>query len=109
MTDKANTAPVNRSGKLRRAGQFVGTLAVGHSFIQLEEYAFDYLLYPFMLYQGGEWLIALGARVAGTEVAVNAPAGYWLGFGVMCALSVAVNLAYLRFYDFSQTDWFGIE
>lgn len=77
--------------------------------MQLEAWAFDYLLYPFMLYQGGGVLIGWFFDMLGREVPAAPASGYWLGFALMTAASIALNVVYVRAYDRMQTDWFGFE
>lgn len=87
----------------------LGRWSAGHLAVRLEEYAFDYLLYPFMLYQGGGALVGWLCGVFGRTAPATLAAGYWLGFGLMTAASVALNLLYVRAYDRMRTDWFGFE
>lgn len=87
----------------------VGQWSVGHLAVRLEAYAFDYLLYPFMLYQGGGVLVGWLFDVLGRTAPATPAAGYWLGFGLMTGASVILNLVYVRAYDRMQTDWFGFE
>ena len=54
---------------------------------QLMVWGFDYLLYPFILYN-------FGLKIGGS---------------IMILLSFLVCLATLSFYDFSKKDWLGIE
>jgi len=75
-----------------------------HALARLEEYAFDYVFYPYMLYSGGETLL----RLVWAEGA-SADAGYWTGFGVLSLLSLVLNLLYIRLYDWSGRDWFAFE
>lgn len=85
----------------------LGRWSVGHIVVRVEEYAFDYLLYPFMLYQGGGALVGWLFGVFGRTAPATPAIGYWVGFGLMTAASVALNLVYVRAYDRMQTDWFG--
>ena len=62
-------------------------LAVGHTANQLMSMAFDWALYPFVIYKCG--LV-------------------WGGL-VMMVLSLIVCLATIWFYDWSKRDWLGIE
>jgi hypothetical protein len=87
----------------------VGRWSVGHLAVRLEAYAFDYLLYPFMLYQGGGLLVGWFFDALGRTAPATPAAGYWLGFGLMTAASIALNLVYVRAYDRMQTDWFGFK
>ena len=89
---------------LRRIFLRSGELSAAHLFIRLEEYLFDFLLYPYMLYGGGSALL----RMAGYAGA-NARTGYWLGGTIMLASSITLNLIYLWTYDRTRRDWFGIE
>ena len=75
-----------------------------HVAVRVEEYGFDYVLYPYMLYVGGEGILHLAGSGAG-----NAKAGFWLGFLLLTAASLLLNLVYIRIYDWSRRDWFGIE
>lgn len=75
----------------------------------MEAYAFDYLLYPFMLYQGGDLLVGWLFGLFGRDAPATPATGYWFGLGLMTAASVALNLLYVRAYDRMQTDWFGFE
>lgn len=65
----------------------IGILAVGHTAKQLEEFFFDYTLYP----------------------AVIATMGMVWGGLIMTVLSGLVCYAYIRFYDWSKQDWLGLE
>lgn len=85
---------------LRRAG----AISLGHTFIQAEEYFFDFVLYPYMLYAGGESFLRL------TQLADASPRnGFKAGIALMFACSVAFNYFYVRAYDRMKVDWFGIE
>lgn len=81
-----------------------GELSAAHLVIRVEEYIFDFLLYPYMLYGGGSALL----RMAGYAGA-DARTGYWLGCAIMLTTSTALNLVYLWTYDRTRRDWFGIE
>lgn len=89
-------------GLTRLARQIAGWGAA-HAIIRTEEYLFDFLLYPFMLYAGGP------ALVAGATGRSSAILGYWVGFAVMVFLSIVVNLSYLAAYDRLGRDLFGLE
>ncbi len=65
----------------------VSELAFGHTVNQFIVYGFDYALYPFVIHRLG-----LG----------------W-GFVVMALLSLIVCWLTMKFYDWSQRDWLGIE
>jgi hypothetical protein len=91
---------VSLSRFFRRAGE----VSIGHTFIQLEEYVFDFALYPYMLYSGGEAFLRI------TKIADASPEnGFKAGFAIMFACSVAFNYLYVRAYDRMKVDWFGIE
>ncbi|WP_307352184.1 hypothetical protein [Caulobacter ginsengisoli] len=77
--------------------------------MRLEEYAFDYLLYPFMLYRGGGLLVGWLRDLFGQDAPAMPATGYWFGLGLMTAASIALNLIYVRAYDRMRTDWFGFE
>jgi hypothetical protein len=62
-------------------------LAVGLTATNFIGYAFDYLLYPFIIYQFG--LLKGGI--------------------IMTAASFATCIIVMKFYDWSKRDWFGIE
>ena len=82
----------------------VGEVSIGHTFIQLEEYVFDFALYPYMLYSGGEGFLRI------TAIADATPEnGFKAGFAIMFTCSVAFNYLYVRAYDRMKVDWFGIE
>jgi len=70
---------------------FIGSrmleLAAGFAANKLQEYLFDYLLYPFVIFKLG--LLGGGA--------------------IMSVLSFIGCLLLLRFYDWSKRDWLGIE
>lgn len=93
------------TGVLTRLGQW----SLAHALIRCEEYAFDYVLYPFMLYRGGRAILGAAGRVAGIQAPATAAGGYVVGFALLLAASVAINLIYLRLYDGWRTDWFGFE
>ena len=65
----------------------IAELAFGHTVNWLTTDAFDYALYPFVI-----WKLGLG----------------W-GGAVMALLSLVVCLLTLWFYDWSKRDWLGIE
>ena len=65
----------------------IGVLAIGHAVNSLSVWAFDYALYPFVIWK-------LGLLKGGT---------------LMAALSLIVCLLTLWFYDWSKRDWLGIE
>lgn len=65
----------------------VTQLLVGLTVKDLTDRAFDYLLYPFVIYK----------------------LGILKGCLVMTCLSGAVNILTLKFYDWSKRDWLGIE
>jgi hypothetical protein len=60
---------------------------MGHAANQVIVYGFDYGLYPLVIY----WL------------------GLGWGFVVMSLLSLLVSWLTMKFYDWSQRDWLGIE
>lgn len=62
-------------------------LALGHLAFHTFDYAFDYILYPFVIYK----------------------LGFSYGFIVMALLSAAVCLAISALYDWLKKDWLGIE
>lgn len=62
-------------------------LSLGHAVNWLTVYAFDFLLYPFVI-----WKL-----------------GLWRGGAVMAVASLVVCLLTLWFYDWSKRDWLGIE
>ncbi len=95
--------------RLSRLSLAVGRTTLAHLAVYIEAYTLDYLLYPFMLYRGGALVLSLLAPRVVAATPHSAAAGYWVGFGFMCGLSIVLNLLYLRVYDFSQTDWFGFE
>lgn len=77
--------------------------SLAHAAVRVEEYLFDYLVYPFMLYRGGAALLAaFGLRATPGE-------GYAAGFAFMLLVSLSVNLAYVHVYDRTRRDWFGFE
>jgi len=65
----------------------VKILAIGHIVFHSFDYAFDYLLYPYVIY-------ALGPFYGGS---------------VMVVLSAAVCIGIVWVYDFLEKDWLGIE
>lgn len=65
----------------------IGTIAIGHTFKQVEEIVFDWNLYP----------------------AVIALLGTLVGGLVMTAFSAIMCYLYLLFYDWAKKDWFGFE
>lgn len=74
------------SAKLSRRTR-IAQLLIGLAVKDLTDRAFDYLLYPFVIYK-------LGILKGGL---------------VMTCLACAVNLLVLWFYDWSKRDWLGIE
>jgi len=65
----------------------IGIMAVGHTFKQVEEFIFDYTMYPAVI-------ALLGAVTGGL---------------VMTAFSALMCWLYIRFYDWSKKDWLGLE
>lgn len=65
----------------------IGLMAIGHAFKQVEEWIFDFIFYPVVI----AWL------------------GTVKGGLVMTAISSLVCYLYLLFYDWSKTDWLGLE
>jgi len=65
----------------------IAELAVGFTVNKLQEYLFDFLLYPFVIFK-------LGLLCGGI---------------IMSVLSFIGCLLFLRFYDWSKRDWLGIE
>jgi hypothetical protein len=65
----------------------VANLIVGITVKDFTDRAFDYILYPFVIYK-------LGIIKGGL---------------IMTCLACAVNLLTLKFYDWSKRDWLGIE
>lgn len=65
----------------------VGILAVGVAGNQLMNWAFDYALYPFMI-----WLLGLVT-----------------GGIIMTIFATVTNILLIRFYDWAQQDWLAIE
>src|ERR1035437_3860318 len=72
-----------RANRLRRALE----LTIGHSVNWSSGYAFDYALYPFVI-----WKL-----------------GFTKGGATMALLSLLICLLFLWFYDWSKRDWLGIE
>ena len=75
------------TGWLVRHKERIGILAVGHTAKQVEEFLFDYTLYP----------------------AVIATMGAVWGGLVMTALAVIACYLYILFYDWAKKDWLGLE
>jgi hypothetical protein len=89
--------------KLTAVAGRVAAWSIAHGLARLEAYLFDFVFYPYMLYAGGPSLAhTLGAQG-------SRGAGYWIGFGILLALSGALNVFYVRLYDASRQDWFGFE
>ena len=88
----------------RKLGRRAALLSAAHVVVRLEEYAFDYLLYPYMLYVGGDAVASLLMPASG-----GSDVGYWTGFALLCLASLLLNILYLRLYDRSRRDWFGFE
>lgn len=82
----------------------LGEVSTGHLFIRIEEFIFDFLLYPYMLYDGGFRLL----RIMGFESATTAD-GYYAGAAIMFTSSAFTNIIYIIAYDRMGRDWFGIE
>lgn len=62
-------------------------MAVGHTFKQVEEFVFDYTMYPAVI----AWL------------------GTMIGGAVMMTFSALISWLYIRFYDWAKKDWLGLE
>lgn len=65
----------------------IATLGVGWAFDQGTNFAFDFILYPFVI-------------------------GYWglkIGGGIMIVISVVLSIGLILFYDRTKKDWLGIE
>jgi hypothetical protein len=86
-----------------KSGGRIFRWSVAHTLIRLEEYAFDYVLYPYLLYAGGpafvEW------HLGRTEPTL----GYWVGFAAALLASILLNLIYVWAYIALKADLFGIE
>lgn len=95
--------------KVTAAVTALGRWSLAHLAIRVEEYLFDYVLYPFMLYRGGESLLASLMRLAGAKISPSPVAGYWVGLCLLTVASVGINLFYISAYDRLRTDWFGFE
>ena len=67
--------------------KYFGTLTIGLVGNWLLNYGFDFVLYPSSLY------------LFGTVV----------GWAIMVVLSIVISLLTIWFYDWSKTDWVGIE
>jgi hypothetical protein len=67
--------------------RWLTTLAIGLTVKDLTDRAFDYILYPYVIYR-------LGIIKGGL---------------IMSVLACALNLLTLKFYDWSKRDWLGIE
>lgn len=65
----------------------VAELCIGLTTNKLIDYAFDWVLYPYVIYRFG----------------------IWMGGVVMTILSLLSCLLSIRFYDWSKRDWLGIE
>lgn len=80
----SNAQPMgSRSGVRFR----LGTIALGHTVNKLWDWAFDYGLYPYVIYLCGlAW-----------------------GFVIMAMLSFIICWLLVLFYDWSKRDWLGIE
>lgn len=96
-------------GRIGQALAVFGRWGVAHALIRCEEYAFDYLLYPFMLYRGGQVVLVTVSGLFGIHEPLPAASGYWAGFALLTMASVGINLLYIRLYDGWRTDWFGFE
>jgi len=95
--------------KLAPAVALLSRWSLAHVAIRVEEYLFDYVLYPFMLYRGGAWLLSALLHFAGAHAAPPPAVGYWFGLCLLTATSVGINLLYIGAYDRLRTDWFGFE
>lgn len=73
----------------------LGTVAIGHTAKQIEEYLFDWLLY---------------GTVVALAVAKYGPLwGTLAAFAIMTPLSAIVCLFYIKAYDWAEVDLFGFE
>jgi len=75
-----------------------------HTVVRIEEYCFDYLAYPYMLYVGGPAAVNV---LFGADAALRW--GYWGGLAIMLVASLLLNILYVRLYDRNGPDWFGFE
>ncbi len=78
--------PIPANDKIRWKER-IATVALGHSFKEAEEFWFDWVLYPYV-------------------IAVH---GSLLGGLAMMALSALSSYSYIILYDWSRTDWLGLE
>ena len=85
----------------RSRARIMGRWTAAHLAARAEEYFFDYAVYPYALYVGGPQLAP--------KLGLPRHGGYWLGFGAMCGVSLALNALYMRIHDRSGEDWFGFE
>lgn len=65
----------------------IGLFLIGYTFNKAFDWAFNYGLYPFVMYQLGSIL----------------------GFAVMITLSFLTCWAFIVFYDWAKKDWLGLE
>ncbi len=80
---------------LIRHKERVAILAVGHIGLRIEEFLFDWLLY--------------GTVSTFLTHSFGAVYGSLATFAAMCPLSALVCFWYIKLYDLSKTDWFGLE
>ena len=81
------SAPWWRRGRGVAMASRVGELTLGHAVNLITIYAFEYGLYPLVIF----WL------------------GLLHGFAVMAVLSFVLSFLTIKFYDWSKHDWLGIE
>jgi hypothetical protein len=73
----------------------ISIIAIGHTAKRLEEILFDWFLY--------------GSVIAVCTTTWGLAWGSLAGFAIMAPLSALGCLAYIKFYDWAQRDWFGFE
>lgn len=90
--------------------------AIGHGILWLEEIAYDWVFYPYMLTFGGpavlEWALSLLApSYPGLALGLTNQGawGYWTGFIILMIGSILINYLFIKAYDLFKLDLLGFE
>lgn len=101
--------PEPENNSLTKKALTVSTWAFWHGVMRLEEFLYDYVLYPFMLTTGGFLVATWYANNFYPELNVTESLGYTVGFALLFLGSIATNILYLKLYDGAKKDILAFE
>lgn len=102
-------AAITPKNKATKTALTVSTWAFWHAVMRIEEFLYDYVLYPFMLTTGGLMAATWYANTFNPELQVTESLGYWVGFILLFLGSIATNILYLKLYDGVKKDILAFE